>query len=909
MSTDSDDENGTFGDMFGADETSTQAAIVDAEFVVERRAWLDEGITAAGTTPLWESNVVSPPESSGELPPLRLFQREKHHSLWGHKIWNAAKYFAKCMDTGRLDVRGKTVLELGSGLGVPSIVAHQHGARVVVVTDYPDNDLMDILAKNVDANVFPPPQVDGMDGTPYKPKLVATPLLWGKKEHIENCLELTGSGCGFDVVFLSDIVFNHVCHDDLLKTVAVCLAKDHRAAAYCAFSHHRPHKQKDDMEFFAKAAKFGLTWEKIDEEIYPLMFPDDPGPRDIREPVHCFRLRHVFDDAGPPLDLMTTYDVVVQGTGITETFLSAALSRHGMKVLHLDAAPSYGGVFNTLDPAAFTGFVRKFDDASVVIDRFQEAKCAPLQEGQQESLEVVDELRRLGAFKCRQFQLDTLPMMFLAQGDLVSTLVDSEAARNMEFQNVDRVLLMTLASDTLLLHRMPLTRSDVFASQDFSPMEMRRLMKFVKDIEARLAEKEHAVPTASDTKFVSEIDGESFADYLVRKYQLSRKTVHLLTLFGLLECSPPANSSRGCIEGSVELLRTFLTSVGRFGGSTPFLAANYGVAELPQNMCRVSAVWDGTFVLRRSVTSTFRDNKRAYVTLSNGQQLEAKAFACSASSLARTAKPSAARRLCRCVVVLRRPLFSWTDIQTQLRDEPTDEAEAAVRDVSIPLLLLAGAISSQRADDGALSDVVIDNISRSTPVQIVQQGSTTLQTPSDGMYAVVHFVCPERCVSLTDLNEYVDRVLLRKGISDADFCYRCSFVLSDTQLVSPVSVDEVDGVPQDHVFTVETLSDSLDDGVYVREAKRAFEQIVRHVSTMGVDPWSGGRCKHPDLIESGDSSDAKKANDDVPLFLPPPPEEILLQTHSVGDGDRDAELLAAATRIQNLRLEAAAPAE
>jgi nicotinamide N-methyltransferase len=46
-------------------------------------------------------------------------------------------------------VQGKTILELGAGGGLPSLVCALSGAAKVVVTDYPDADLIDNLRYNV----------------------------------------------------------------------------------------------------------------------------------------------------------------------------------------------------------------------------------------------------------------------------------------------------------------------------------------------------------------------------------------------------------------------------------------------------------------------------------------------------------------------------------------------------------------------------------------------------------------------------------------------------------------------------------------------------------------------------------------------------------------------------------------
>lgn len=47
-------------------------------------------------------------------------------------------------------VQGKSVLELGAGAGLPSIAATIWGAKYVVVTDYPDEDLVENMRINVD---------------------------------------------------------------------------------------------------------------------------------------------------------------------------------------------------------------------------------------------------------------------------------------------------------------------------------------------------------------------------------------------------------------------------------------------------------------------------------------------------------------------------------------------------------------------------------------------------------------------------------------------------------------------------------------------------------------------------------------------------------------------------------------
>jgi predicted nicotinamide N-methyase len=78
--------------------------------------------------------------------------------LFAHFVWNAALVLTALVDHGAVRVRGRRVVELGAGAGLPSLAAALQGAAAVVVTDYPAPPFLDNLRANVARNLPPGPR-------------------------------------------------------------------------------------------------------------------------------------------------------------------------------------------------------------------------------------------------------------------------------------------------------------------------------------------------------------------------------------------------------------------------------------------------------------------------------------------------------------------------------------------------------------------------------------------------------------------------------------------------------------------------------------------------------------------------------------------------------------------------------
>jgi nicotinamide N-methyltransferase len=183
----------------------------------------------------------------------------------GHHLWNAGRTTSTYFEQHPSLLSQKSVLELGAGAGLPSLVSALLGARRVVVTDYPDADLITNLSTNITSTSLP------------SSVIVAEGYLWGAPT--DNLVKHLPEGeQGFDVLILADLLFNHSEHAKLIDTVRRTLKKTAEAKAYVFFSPYRPWLLSKDLAFFEDAAKAGFRVEKTFEKVMEkVMFEDDPG--------------------------------------------------------------------------------------------------------------------------------------------------------------------------------------------------------------------------------------------------------------------------------------------------------------------------------------------------------------------------------------------------------------------------------------------------------------------------------------------------------------------------------------------------------------------------------------------------------------------------------------------------------
>ena len=172
------------------------------------------------------------------------------HSLFTHRQWRAGMLLADAIFSGAANVAGRSVVELGAGTALPSIIAARCGAAQVVATDYDDEDVVSVMKKNVrravqDAAAAP---------------ITAVGQTWGR--NCDDLLDLVPAR-KFDVVLLADCMWDQFSHADLIKTVTEVLARTPAARVYAVSGFHTGRDKI--IHFIRRASQAGLVLASLDD--------------------------------------------------------------------------------------------------------------------------------------------------------------------------------------------------------------------------------------------------------------------------------------------------------------------------------------------------------------------------------------------------------------------------------------------------------------------------------------------------------------------------------------------------------------------------------------------------------------------------------------------------------------------
>ena len=169
----------------------------------------------------------------------------------GVTLWQAAPRLARFLSEHTDLVAGKSVLELGAGLGLCGMVAHHLGAESVVLTDA-DTITLERMRSNLAINC--PTKSDG------KQSIISRQLIWNNITQMEEC----GT---FDTILGADVIHTIGSLDPLFDTVAYFLGRqDGETANRCfVLSRYTKYGNIQDETVLDAARARNLVWTRPSE--------------------------------------------------------------------------------------------------------------------------------------------------------------------------------------------------------------------------------------------------------------------------------------------------------------------------------------------------------------------------------------------------------------------------------------------------------------------------------------------------------------------------------------------------------------------------------------------------------------------------------------------------------------------
>lgn len=169
----------------------------------------------------------------------------------GVTLWQAAPRLSHYLvSTTEEFVAGKSILELGAGLGLCGMVAHHLGAKYVALTDA-DTITLERMRMNVEKNC--PNNSD-------EHSIGCRQLIWNNMIQMEEC-------GNFDTILGADVIYTIESLDPLFDTVAYFLEKGGNTACFILSRYVKYGAIADETVLDAAKAR-NLVWNRPSEGIF-----------------------------------------------------------------------------------------------------------------------------------------------------------------------------------------------------------------------------------------------------------------------------------------------------------------------------------------------------------------------------------------------------------------------------------------------------------------------------------------------------------------------------------------------------------------------------------------------------------------------------------------------------------------
>ena len=170
------------------------------------------------------------------------------------------------------------------------------------------------------------------------------------------------------------------------------------------------------------------------------------------------------------------YDLVIEGTGVTESILAAAAARAGKRVLHVDPNAFYGSDWGSLSIDQLEAWAQDHSSTGTTVFKPSQHlesipfRCADLKHPRPSNLSMR---------ASRAYSLELSPHLLYCSSELIKCLANTKISQYLEFKALEHIFILQKdLQPEPTLQRVPSSRDDVF-TLSLSLQEKRKLMKFL----------------------------------------------------------------------------------------------------------------------------------------------------------------------------------------------------------------------------------------------------------------------------------------------------------------------------------------------------------------------------------------------------------------------------------------------
>ncbi|KAI1741856.1 rab protein geranylgeranyltransferase component A [Xylaria scruposa] len=392
-----------------------------------------------------------------------------------------------------------------------------------------------------------------------------------------------------------------------------------------------------------------------------------------------------------------TWDVVICGTGLSQSLLALALSRSNKRIIHLDKNDFYGEHDAALSlqeadawAQAYAGgcAAQQLDQPLSSTNDTDEPVAGPSGAANVDnsattatpsSKEGLNILRNAHVWKHsdaeakglsfpRAYSLALAPQIIHTKSELLSQLVASKAYRQVEFLAVRPSFFIYSTTDTngASLARIPSSREDIFLARHIPARSKRKLMRFLKFVIDHNSDEQKPVWQEKANRPLSEL--------LVEEFKLDdedlRDSILALTL---------TLDEKVTVKDGLAMIHRHISSMGLFGRGFCAVYPKWGgLSEIAQVGCRAGAVGGGIYMLDTEASINEQGNGREVtLNLSNKASIRTAAFVSSQQTCS-----TESHTIARLVAIINSPLDSLFD---HLADHPKPAVTVIVFSMDPPI--------------------------------------------------------------------------------------------------------------------------------------------------------------------------------------------------------------------------------